>query len=143
MIKLTIQSQLKDAMRAKDTIRLDTLRYVLSEIKYEEIAKQRELSDDESLAVLSREVKKRKDAIELFNKSGRNELVREETEKLQIILSLMPKQLERDELERIVDEVVATATDKNFGMIMKEVMNRVKGQADGKVVSEVVKAKLT
>lgn len=142
MIMQTIRDQIKDAMRAKDAVKLDTLRYVLSTLKYVEIEKQRELTDEEAIDALSREVKKRKDAIELFRNSGRSELVTEEEAKLAVIMTLLPAQMTSDEVSVIVDDVIATTGKENMGMVMKEVMARVKGKTDGKMVSDIVKSKM-
>lgn len=143
MIKLTITSQMKDAMRAHDAIKLETLRYVLSQIKYSEIDKKRELSDDEVIGVLANEVKKRKEAIKLFKDSGRDQLVTEEEEKLTTITSLLPAQLTRDEVQALVDDVIARVGKANMGAIMKELSPQTRGRADGSMVSEIVKTKMT
>lgn len=139
---LTIQNQLKDAMRAKDAVKLETLRYILSELKYAQIAKQHELNDEESVEVLSREVKKRKDAVELFRNSGRLELVTQEEAKLVHITALLPEQLSEDVVATIVDEVIASEGKSNMGAVMKGVMARLKGKADGRMISTIVQAKL-
>ncbi len=141
-IQKTIQDQLKDAMRARDAVKLETLRYILSELKYSQIEKQRELTDEESIEVLAREVKKRRDAIDLFKNSGRDQLVAEETTKLAFITVLLPEQLSSAELEAVIDEVIQTIGKGNMGAIIKEVMARVKGKAEGKVVSSIVQEKL-
>jgi uncharacterized protein len=142
MIMQQIQDQIKDAMRAKDSVQLETLRYILSGIKYVQIEKQRDLTDDEILDVLAKEVKKRKDAIELFQKSGRDGLVQEEETKLQYIKALLPAQLPREVVEKIVDEVIARSGKENMGVVIKEVMAQVKGKADGRMVSDLVREKL-
>lgn len=141
-ILLTIQNQLKDAMRAKDAVKLETLRYVLSELKYSQIAKQHELSDEEATDVLSKEVKKRKDAVELFRNSGRLELVEQEEAKLIHITALLPEQLSEEVVAAIVDEVIAAEGKSNMGAVMKGVMARVKGKADGRMISTLVQTKL-
>lgn len=141
-ILLTIQNQLKDAMRAKDAVKLETLRYVLSELKYSQIAKQHELSDEEATDVLSKEVKKRKDAVELFRNSGRLELVEQEEAKLVHITALLPEQLSEEVVAAIVDEVIAAEGKSNMGAVMKGVMARVKGKADGRMISTLVQTKL-
>ncbi|PWU23599.1 glutamyl-tRNA amidotransferase [Candidatus Cerribacteria bacterium 'Amazon FNV 2010 28 9'] len=143
MIRQQITDQLKDAMRAHDGVKLETLRYVLSQIKYVEIDKKHELSDDEVISVCANEVKKRREAIELFKKSGRDELVREEDAKLAIILALMPKQLTRDEIITLVDDAIAKIGKENMGALMKVLQPQVKGKADGKLVSEIVKERMT
>lgn len=142
MIKEQIQSQLKEAMKARDSVKLETLRFLLSELKYAEIALQHELTEEEELQVLSKEVKKRTDAVQLFNDSGRDQLVTEEEAKLVFIRSFLPAQLSAQELEVIVDDVIADVPDHSFGSVMKEVVARTKGRADGKTISSLVKAKL-
>lgn len=142
MIKAQIQSQLKDAMKARDSVKLETLRFLLSELKYAEIALQHELTEEEELQVLAKEVKKRTDAVELFKNSGRDQLVIEEEAKLVIIRTFLPAQLSSQEIEVIVDQVMAEVSDHSFGALMKEVISRTKGKADGKEISTLVKAKL-
>ncbi len=142
MIKEKIQSQLKEAMKARDSVKLETLRFLLSELKYAEIALQHELTEEEELQVLSKEVKKRTDAVQLFKDSGRDQLVIEEEAKLVFIRSFLPAQLSAQELEVIVDDVIANVSDRSFGSVMKEVVSHTKGRADGKTISSLVKTKL-
>lgn len=142
MVFSLIQDQIKDAMRAKDAQRLETLRYVLSQLKYAQIEKRNDLTDDESLSVLSKEVKKRRDAIELFQKSGRLELVKEEEEKLAVITALLPEQMSTQEIEQIVRSVIAREAGAQMGLIIKTVMQETKGRADGKIVSQIVQTAL-
>lgn len=143
MIKQTIQAQLKEAMRAKNSLKLDTLRFILSELKYKEIDVQHELSDEEILEVMSREVKKRRDAIELFKNSGRDVLVKEEEVKLAIILEFLPVQMVPEQIEEVVDRAISKLGKENMGAIMREIMPEVKGKADGKLVSQIVQKKLS
>src|SRR5258708_3016050 len=142
MIKHTITDQMKDAMRARNGVKLETLRYVLSQIKYKEIEEHRELTDDEAIGVLANEVKKRKEAIKLFRDSGRDQLVAEEEEKLTTITSLLPTQMSREEIETLVTAAIAKVGNANMGVIMKEVVPATRGRADGSVVSEIVKEKM-
>jgi uncharacterized protein len=142
MIKQHITDQIKDAMRSHDARKLETLRFLLSQIKYVEIDKREELSDEAIIGVIANEVKKRKDAIKLFKDSGRDELVREEEEKLVTIMQFLPEQMSREEVEKLVDAAIAKVGTGNMGLVMKELMPQVKGKADGSMVSEVVKAKL-
>lgn len=142
MLKNEITEQMKTAMRARDTVTLETLRYVLSQIKYAEIDKRRELTEDEALSVLANEVKKRREAIKLFQDSGRNELVAEEETKLKVITSLLPEQMSREEIEKLVDAAVAKVGKGNMGAVMKELMPQVRGRADGALVSEIVKSRI-
>lgn len=139
----TLRSQLtemmKNAMRARDQIRLDTVRFVLSQIKNAEIDLHREMNDEEVITLLKKEVKNRKEAIDQFAQGGRQDLVDEETAKLKVIEEFLPAQMSDEELQKVVQEVVEANPGKEFGLIMKEVMARVKGQADGSRVSGMVK----
>lgn len=140
MLKAKIMDQMKDAMRARAQLRLDTLRYMLSEIKNAEIDAKVELTDEAIIAVLQKEVKKRKDGIDQMDSAGRDSV--EEKEKLEIIREFLPEEMSREAIEAIVDEVLTSSADRDFGKVMGMVMGRTKGQADGKLVGEVVKAKL-
>lgn len=140
MLKAKIMDQMKEAMRARAQLRLDTLRYMLSEIKNAEIDAKVELDDNAVVAVLQKEVKKRKDGIEQMDAAGRD--ASEEKEKLAIIREFLPEEMSREAIEKIVDEVMAESSDRDFGKIMGMVMGKTKGQADGKLVGEVVRAKL-
>ncbi len=142
MLKNTITEQIKTAMRAHEKLTLETLRFVLSQIKYSEIEKRRELTDEEAIAVLSNEVKKRREAIKLFKDSGRNELVTEEEAKLAVITSLLPEQMSAEAIEKLVEAAIAKVGKGNMGVIMKELMPQVRGRADGSLVSEIVKKKM-
>jgi uncharacterized protein YqeY len=137
-----ITADIKDAMRNKDATRLDTLRMVKSDLNYLMIEKKSEIpSDADVLAVIQKAVKKRRDAIEGFEKGGRAELAAKEKAELAILAAYLPQQLSRAELEQIVKAVIAEigATSKaDMGRVMKAVMPKVSGRADGKLVSEVV-----
>lgn len=142
MLKDQITEQIKTAMRERNTLSLETLRFVLSQIKYAEIEKRRELTEDEIIGVLSGEVKKRRDAIKLFADSGREQLVTEEEAKLKVITSLLPEQMTAQEIETLVDAAVAKVGKGNLGAVMKELMPQVRGRADGAIVSAIVKQKI-
>lgn len=142
MIKETIQQNIFAALKKKKQTELKVLRYILSQIKYEEIAKQKELSDEEIVILLQKEVKKRKEAIEMFKKGGRNDIVADEKQQVTIIQQFLPKQFTTTEIEKIIDEVVNASTDKtNIGKIIGLVMAKVKGKADGMTVANLVKQK--
>lgn len=143
MIKQTIVDQIKDAMRAHRQMELGTLRYILSQIKYKEIDKKRELHEDEVIDVLSSEVKKRRDAIKLFKDSGRDELVTEEEKKLVVITSLLPAQMSEEEVASLVELAIQKVGRENMGLVIKEVIPQVKGRADGSMVSRLVKEKMS
>jgi uncharacterized protein YqeY len=137
-----INSEIKDAMRSKDGVRLDTLRMLKSELNYALLEKKTETpSDADVLAVIQKAVKKRRDAIEGFEKGGRPELAAKEKAELAILSVYLPQQMTRAEVEQIVKAVIAevgAATKADMGKVMKAVMPKVAGKADGKMVSEVV-----
>lgn len=142
MLLEQIRKNLEEATRKQDPLVLKTLRFILSEIHYAEIDKQKELSDDEVIIVLQKEVKKRKEAIELMKKAGRQELVTEENKKLAVIQKYLPEELSEADLEKIISETLKSMTNPQLGAAIGAVMQKVKGKADGKKVADLVKAKL-
>jgi len=141
MLKDTLTEEMKTAMKARAAERLGVIRMMLAAIKNAEIDKG-ELDDDATIAVLKSERKKMRDAIDQFKSAGRDELVAEETEKLKVMEEFLPEEMSREEIEKIVSQVITEAEDKNFGKIMGQAMAKTKGQADGNLVQEVVKEKL-
>jgi len=136
---------LKSAMKARDSIKMDTLRMLRAQLKDTEIAKGGELTEDDELAVLSNAAKRRKEAIALYQKSDRQDLLDKEVAELEIIFSYLPKQLSETEIESIVAETIAeTGADSasDMGKVMGVVMKKLKGKADGKVVQQIVRNKL-
>ena len=147
-LKEKITSDLKEAMKAGDTLRRDTLRLIDSAIKNVEIEKQKRetgLSDEEVLEVLGLAVKQRQDSIRQFEAGGRPDLAENEKVELEIIVPYLPAQLSPAEIEAEVAQVLATSenpTLADLGKIMGQVMARLKGKADGNLVREIVKSKL-
>ncbi len=141
MLRDKIQEQMIAAMKARDKVRLEALRYLWSLIKNVEIDAKRELEDNEVIKVTGTEVKKRKEAIELMKQGGRDDLALSEEDKLKVLQEFLPEQMSEAEVEKIVDEVIAGGVS-DFGRVMGQVMGRTAGKADGKVVSEIVKKKL-
>ena len=147
-LKEKITSDLKEAMKAGDTLRRDTLRLIDSAIKNSEIEKKKReegLSDEEVLEVLGRAVKQRQDSIRQFEAGGRPDLAENEKVELEIIVPYLPAQLSQAEIALVVDEIFAAAgqvTAADLGKIMGQAMARLKGKADGNVVREIVKSKL-
>jgi uncharacterized protein len=140
-----IEGELKDARRARDDARRDALALVLNALRSAEKELQRSLSDQESLQVLQRERKKRVEAMEAFDAAGRDEQADREEFELDVIEEFMPDQLSEDELEEIVDDVIAevgATSIRDLGRVMPDVMVRVSGRADGSVVSQLVREKL-
>jgi uncharacterized protein YqeY len=144
-IKDKITQDMKKALADKDKVKLSVIRLLKSEIRYKEIEKGSELSDDEIISVLSSSVKRHKDSIEQFEKGGRDDLAAQEKAELEIIWEYMPQQLEEDELSKIVDQAIKktdVSDPSGLGKVMKIVMPEVKGRADGKRVNELVLSKL-
>jgi uncharacterized protein YqeY len=140
-----IEQDLKDARLAKDAERRDALSLLLSALRSAEKDLQRPLTDDEALQVLQRERKKRVEAIEAYRAAGREAQAEAEEAELDVIEEFMPEQLTEDEIDEIVDDVIAEvgATSlRDLGRVMADVMPRVSGRADGSLVSQVVREKL-
>lgn len=142
MLRQQITDDIKTAMKAHDSVRLGVLRYIFSEIKNREIDAKHELADDEVIELLRREVKRRQEAIDQFKQGQRVDLADKEDQELTVITAFLPQLMSREELETVVERVIAPMTNRDFGQVMRSVMQEVKGKADGKLVSEVVKSKL-
>jgi len=143
-----IDSDLKDAMRAKDAVRLGVLRMLKSALKYSAIEKggaESQLDDADAVQVIRKQVKQRRDSIEQFEKGGRPELAAKETTELAILTAYLPQGLAADELTKIVQETIAEvgATSKaQMGAVMKALQGKVAGRADGKTLSLEVQRQL-
>lgn len=151
-VKEKIAGDIKTAMKARDQLRLDTLRMVKSKIQEKEVElrgkKGRDylLEDEEILQVLTTAAKQRRDSIESFRAGGREELAAKEEKELAIVQEFLPQQLSDEELQRLVKEAVeetGAKSPKDMGMVMKAVMPKVKGQADGKRINAVVRVLLS
>ncbi|MBI5037755.1 MAG: GatB/YqeY domain-containing protein [Candidatus Kerfeldbacteria bacterium] len=139
-----IDADLKQAMLKKEAKRLSVLRMLKSAIHNRAIADRvKELSDDQVAKVLKTESKKRKDSIEAYTTGGRRDLAQQESDEVDIIKEYLPAELDESAVQAIVDTVVGElGTGAAFGAVMKEVMARSAGQADGKLVSSLVKKKI-
>jgi hypothetical protein len=142
MIIEKIKTDLKEAFRAKEELRVSTLRLLLSEIHNRQIEKQAELSDEDVVGVIRRGIKQRQEAIEAYQKGKREDLVKKEQTELSILSKYLPQQIPPKELEKIVKETISevgASGPGDFGKVMGAVMGKVKGKAEGGVVAEVVK----
>lgn len=143
----SIESDVKRAMLEKNQLVVAVLRLLKAALKNEMITlKKQELADEEVLVVLRREVKKRKDAIEQYAKGGRPELAEAEKREIEVIDKYLPAQMAEDEVRKVVGEVVAgrgSGGSLQFGAVMGAVMAKLKGRADGNLVSRLVKEQLT
>ena len=140
-----IKQQLETAMREGDTARRDTLRLILSSLQGAEKELQRPLHEDEELQVLRRERKKRVEASEAFRAGGREEQAGKEDAERDVLEEFMPEPISEDELEAIVDNVIAevgATSMRDIGRVMADVMPQVAGRADGSAVSQLVREKL-
>jgi uncharacterized protein YqeY len=140
-----IEDDLREAMRARDDARRDALRLILSSLRSAEKELQRPLHDDEELQVLQRERKRRVEAAEAFRSGGRAEQAEAEERELAVLEEFMPEPLTEDEIEEIVDDVIAevgATSMRQLGRVMADVMPQIAGRADGSVVSQIVREKL-
>ena len=145
-LKEKLTDDLKGSMKAGTSEKTGVVRFLLAQIHNREIEKRSTgqapvLAEEEVIEVLQREVKKRREAVELFRKGGRDELVQKEEKELAFINGYLPAEMSREELERIIDDLKNQGFN-DFNSLMKEAMKKIKGKADGKLVSEIVKGKL-
>lgn len=149
MLKDKIKEDIKEAMKKGEAERLSVLRMLDAAIKNKEIEKKKKetgLSDDEILEVVSSEAKKRKDAAEQFKKGGRPELAEKEEKEIAVLSVYLPPQLSEAEIEALVKEAVSSVgakTEKDFGKVMGRLAPKIKGRADGALVSSIVKTYLS
>ena|SRR3989344_652263 len=144
-----IEEDLILALKSGESDVVDVLRLVKTAFKNKEIEKRgkgeaSELIDEDVLVILNREVKKRKEAIELFKKGNREDLVKKETLEIAILERYLPESLSREKIEHIVTDVIKSGTyeAKDFGLVMREVMKELRGKEDGGVVMEIIKREL-
>ncbi|TYS68791.1 GatB/YqeY domain-containing protein [Sutcliffiella horikoshii] len=141
-----LNTDIKQAMKDKDKEKLSVLRMVKSSIQNESIKHGRDLSEEEELTVLSRELKQRKDSLQEFDKAGREDLVHKLQGEIAIVEHYMPEQLSEDDLSAIVQQTIAdvNATSKaDMGKVMGALMPKVKGKADGSLVNKLVQQHLS
>ncbi len=141
-LKEKINSDMKDAMKSGDKVRLQTLRSIRALIlEFEKSGANREMTEDDEIKLLTSAAKKRKDAIEQYRKGGREELAEKEEAELKIIESYLPEQLSDEEIEAKVKEIanqIGAETKKDFGKLMGAVMKELKGKADGNKIRQIV-----
>jgi uncharacterized protein len=140
--KAKLQAALKTAMLNKDNTRRDVIRLLSSAIKQVEVDSRKELTAEEIIAVLQKEAKKRRETIEEAEKAGRTDLATSEKQELSILEEFLPKQLSRNEIAALAREAIAqtgVTSAKDMGKLMGVLMPKVKGLADGKLVTEIVR----
>lgn len=143
-LKNKIEEDFKTAMKARDES-YQALSFLRAAIKQVEVDTRKELTDDDIISILKREVKKRKESISEYEKGGRTDLVEKETREMQVLQKYLPEQISEEELKKLIDEVISEtgAIDiKQMGQVIGKVMEKARGRADGATVSRLVKAKL-
>ena len=141
MLRETLDSDLKDAMRNKEALRRTVLRTMLSEIRNAEINSQTTLDDEGIISVLTKQVQQRKDSVEAYNAANRQDLVDKETEEINIISVYLPDQRPPEEIEGIIKAAIletGASSLSDMGKVMGFVMPQVRGRADGKIVNTIV-----
>ena len=142
-LRQRLDEDVKQAMRDKDEVRRDALRYIRSEIHNQEIASQTTLDDDEGVsAVLSKQAQQRRESIEAFKEAGREDLVKKEEGDLAVILEYLPQQLTSEEIRELAREAIQAAGASgpaDIGKVMGQLIPQTRGRAEGREVSEVVK----
>ena len=140
-----LSEDMKTAMKARDELRLSTIRMIRSAVKNKDIELKRELNEQEIVEVIATLGKQRRESIRLFTEAGRQDLVEKEEKELAVLLEFLPQQLSREEVAELVEKIVAESGAqgaKDMGKVMKALMPHIAGRADGKMVSDVVREKL-
>ncbi|ACN99046.1 GatB/YqeY domain-containing protein [Sulfurihydrogenibium azorense] len=141
-----LQEEMKAAMKSGDKDRLSTIRMLISEIKKVQIDSKKELSDEEIVSILQKYVKQRKEAYQQYLQAGREDLANKELKEIEVVQEFLPQPLSEEEISKIVEETikeVGVTSVKDMGKVIKAVMEKVKGRAEGAVVSKIVKEKLS
>ena len=140
-MKSRLEDDLRQAMRDRDTLRRDVIRYMRSEIRNQEIRVQDDLDDQGVVQVLSRQAQQRRDSIEAFSEANRNDLVEKEQAELAIIMEYLPQQMSREEITELVRQVVTEVGAEgpgDMGKVMSRIMPQVRGRAEGREVNSIV-----
>ena len=140
-----INNDLKEAMKSKDSFRLSVIRMVKGAMQLAKPNPREELTDDDVITVISKQIKMRNDYIKEFEAAGRSDLVEQNKKEIEILNTYMPKQLSEEELTEIIDKVfeeVKPTSQKDMGLIMKNISPLVKGKADMSLVNKLVKERL-
>ena len=146
-MRAKLTEDMKDAMRAKDSLKLDAIRFLQAAIKKTEIdMRPNPITPDDVLGVLKKLVKQRNESIEQYQNASRQDLVDKETAELKILEAYLPAQMSKEQIEALVVATIAelkATTVKDMGPVMKAVIAKSNGAADNKIVSEIIKSKLT
>lgn len=141
-----IQADLKEALKAKNEIRVSTIRFLMSSIHNAKIEKGQDLSDEDVVSVIQKQIKQRKESIEGFEKGSRADLVEKETKEMEILREYLPEQLSESRIKDIVDRTikeVSASSVNDIGKVMGKLAGELKGKADMLQVSQIVRKKLS
>ena len=144
-IEANLRDDLKTAMRARDNMRRNTIRLALAALKNEQVARNADLSEEQEIAVLSRETKQLRDALLEFERGNRDDLVTETSAQIKIFQEYLPQALSREQVEDLARAAISdtgASSPKQMGQVMRTLMPKVRGRADGRMVSEIVRALL-
>ena len=144
-----ITEEIKSAMKARNAHRLEVLRFLFAQIKNKEITlRPKEITDQDVLAVISKQAKQRQEGLKQFQDAGRKDLAEKEEKELAILKEFLPKPLTEDEISQVIDEAISSFKDKEdnskhiMGLVIKSVIEKTQGRADSKAISHLVKTRL-
>ena len=147
MLEEKLMSDYKDALKSKDSLKVSVLSFLRAELKNLAIAKKKDLLDDnDAVAVIRKQIKAHQDSIEQFTKGSRMDLAEKEMKELDILKEYLPPQLSEEEISKLIEEVISTSGAlgiKDMGRVMKDLNEKISGKADGKLVSDLVKSRLS
>ena len=141
-----LSKDMVEAMKSKDSFTLGVIRMAKGAIQLEAINKKKDLTDEDIVSVIAKQIKMRNDSVNEFTKAGRTDLAEQNKKEIEILNKYMPEQLSSDEVHKIIDEAFAKVnptSSKDMGLIMKEVSPKLKGKADMSMVNAIIKEKLT
>lgn len=144
-LKEKLMEDLKTSMREKDKIRKNTITLVRADIKQIEVDDRREVNDEDVIGIISKQYKQRQNSLDDFKKGGRDDLVQSTEEEMDILMKYLPEQLSEEDVEQIVKDTIKeldASSMKDMGSVMQAVMPKIKGKADGNIVSNMVKQQL-
>ena len=146
MLLEQLQKEMKEAMKSGDKEKLSVIRMLISEIKKVQIDSKKELTDQDIIKILQKYAKQRKEAIQQYKNANRPDLAEKEQKELEIVEQYLPQPLSNEELEKIIDETISelgASSMKDMGKVMKAVTEKVQGRAEGSVISQIVREKLS
>jgi hypothetical protein len=138
--------EMKQAMKSNEKLRLSTIRMIRTSVKNKEIEVRKKLEDEEIQRVIQGMLRKSEESVEQFRAGGRMDLVEKETQEMEILKSFLPKSLSQEEILKVIDETIQenqASSLKDLGKVMKSVMSKLAGKADGKLINQLVKERLS